>query len=166
GLASAGPDRLTAAGKRAIPQIIVPGSADFINFLGPETVPVKYKHRNIYSHNPQATLVRTNIEDNRRLGKSIVGKLNQSQGPVVVIWPKGGLSTLDCPQRPYWNPEVDMTLLNTLRKYLKNGISLVELEAYINDVEFAKEVFNGFMKLLGPALNKHGKPGLEGGDIS
>jgi uncharacterized protein (UPF0261 family) len=150
GLASAGPDRLTAAGKRGIPQVIAPGSADFINFLGPETVPTKYEHRKIYSHNPQATLVRTNIEDNRRLGKLIAGKLNQSQGPVVVLWPKRGLSTLDRQGKPYWNPEADKALLNTLWKNLDDSIPLVELDSYINDDKFAKKVVNEFMKLLMP----------------
>lgn len=41
GMASAGPHRLEAAGKKGIPQVVVPGTVDLINFLAPETVPEK-----------------------------------------------------------------------------------------------------------------------------
>jgi len=147
GLASSGPDRLTAAGKRGVPQIVVPGSADFINFLGPETVPPKYRRRNIHSHNPQATLVRTNLRDNRLLGKTIADKLNQAQGPVIIIWPKNGLSTLDRKGRPYWDPEVDMALLKALKRHLDLRIPVIESDAYINDPDFAQAVFVAFEKI-------------------
>jgi len=147
GLASAGPDRLTTAGKRGIPQVVVPGSADFINFLGPETVPPKYRRRNIYSHNPQATLIRTNVRDNRLLGKTIADKLNQSGGPVIVLWPEKGLSTLDCRGRPFWDPGADRALLKALKRYLDTRIPLIESDAYINAPDFAQAVFMAFEKI-------------------
>jgi uncharacterized protein (UPF0261 family) len=147
GLASAGPDRLTAAGRAGIPQIVVPGSADFINFLGPETVPPKYRRRNIHSHNPQATLIRTNMQDNRLLGKTIADKLNRSRGPVTVLWPKNGLSTLDHSGKPFWDPYADMALLKSLKTHLDRRITLIESDAYINDPEFAQAVFLAFEKI-------------------
>ena len=147
GLASSGPDRLTAAGKRGVPQIVVPGSADFINFLGPETVPPKYRRRNIHSHNPQATLIRTNIQDNRLLGKTIADKLNQSRGPVIILWPKKGLSTLDHSGKPFWDPEADMALIKSLKRHLDPHIPVIESDAYINDPEFAQTVFMAFEKI-------------------
>jgi len=147
GLASAGPDRLTAAGNRGVPQIVVPGSADFINFLGPETVPPRYKRRKIHSHNPQATLIRTNIPDNKLLGRTIADKLNQSRGHAVVLWPKKGLSTLDRKGRPFWDPEADMALLKALKRHLHPRIPVIESDAYINDPEFAQAVFLAFEKI-------------------
>ncbi len=144
GLASAGPDRLTAAGILGIPQVVVPGSADFINFLGPETVPTRYRRRNIYSHNPQATLIRTNLRDNISLGRLIADKLNLSKGPVAVLWPRKGLSTLDRRGKPFWNPEADMALLKTLRRQLSDRIPLMESDQYVNDPDFAQAVFQAF----------------------
>src|SRR5262249_40438808 len=38
GILSAGPDRLTAAGKRGIPQVISVGALDMVNFGPPETI--------------------------------------------------------------------------------------------------------------------------------
>jgi len=147
GLASSGPDRLTAAGNRGAPQVVVPGSADFINFLGPETVPQKYKKRKIYSHNPQATLIRTNVRDNRLLGKAIADKLNRSRGPVVVLWPRKGLSTLDRKGKPFWDPATDMVLLDTLKKHLHPHIPVVDFDLYINDTEFAQQIFMAFERM-------------------
>jgi uncharacterized protein (UPF0261 family) len=147
GLASSGPDRLTAAGDRGTPQIVVPGSADFINFLGPETVPQRYKKRKIYSHNPQATLIRTNSRDNRLLGKAIADKLNRSRGPVIVLWPRKGLSTLDRKGKPFWDPEADMVLLDTLKKNLHPYIPVIDLDLYINDTEFAQQIFMAFERM-------------------
>jgi uncharacterized protein (UPF0261 family) len=149
GLASAGPDRLTTAGKRGIPQVVVPGSADFINFLGPETVPPKYRRRNTYSHNPQATLIRTNIRDNNLLGKTIAHKLNQSLGPVIMLWPEQGLSTLDREGKPFWDTEADRALLGALKRHLDPRIPVIETQAYINDPGFAHEVFMAFEKIAG-----------------
>lgn len=148
GMASAGPDRLTAAGRRGVPQVVVPGSADFINFLGPETVPVSIRGRNLYSHNPQATLVRTSPEENRLLGHTIGAKLNQSRCPVVVLWPGKGLSTLDSPGRPYWDPEADGALLEGLKDRLDARIPVREIEAGINDPVFSKEVVKALKEIL------------------
>ncbi|VBB41402.1 conserved hypothetical protein [uncultured Desulfatiglans sp.] len=148
GRASAGPDRLTAAGKRGIPQVVAPGSADFINFLGPETVPACFQGRNLYCHNPMATLVRTSPEENRRLGEALAEKLNQACGPVMVLWPRRGLSTLDRAGKPYWDPEADAALLETLRQHLDPGIVFKELDAYINDAAFAEAVTEAVEEIL------------------
>jgi uncharacterized protein (UPF0261 family) len=144
GLASAGPDRLTTAGKRGIAQVVVPGSADFINFLGPETVPPRYKKRKIHSHNPQATLIRTNVRDNMLLGRTVADKLNRSRGPVVVLYPKKGVSTLDRKGKPFWDPDADMVLLETLKKHLHPHIPMIDLDLYINDTEFAQQICTAF----------------------
>lgn len=147
GLASAGPDRLTAAGNSGIPQIVVPGSADILNFLGPETVPPRYRHRTIFPHNPQAYSVRTNIRDNRKLGKTLADKFNQSRGPVVVLWPHRGLSSMGKKGRPFWDPDADAALLKALKMHLDARIPLIEMDSYVNDPDFARAVFQAFEKL-------------------
>jgi uncharacterized protein (UPF0261 family) len=140
GLASAGPRRLESAVNKGIPLVLVPGSADFINFLGPDTVPEKYRSRKLHVHNPQATLLRTNEPENRLLGETIARKLNQARGPVVIMWPKLGLSTVDRRGKPFWDPDADRTLIESLREHLDPKISIREVDAYINDRDFAKTV--------------------------
>ncbi len=150
GLASSGPHRLTSAGQRGIPQIIVPGSADFVNFLGPETVPEKFKNRKIHPHNPQATIVRTNIRDNQLLGETIAEKLNQAKGPVTILWPQRGLSSVDKPGKPFWDPKADQALIKSLQENLKPEIQIIPSNAHINDPTFAQKVVKVFDEIVSP----------------
>ena len=148
GLASAGPHRFETAGERGIPQIVVPGSADFINFLGPETVPKEFSERKIHPHNPQATIVRTSPEDNKRLGKILAEKLNQALGPVSLLWPEKGLSTIDKLGKPFWGPESDSALFESLKTNLKPSVRIVEVNAHINDPIFAESIIEEFERIL------------------
>jgi len=148
GLASAGPHRLESAVGKKIPLVLVPGSADFINFLGPDTVPERYRHRKFHVHNPQANLLRTNASENHLLGETIARKLNQAKGPVVIMWPKLGLSTLDRRSKPFWDPDADRALLESLREHLDPKVAIREIDAFINDPEFAKTVAEESRQLM------------------
>jgi uncharacterized protein (UPF0261 family) len=148
GLASAGPHRFEAAGAKGVPQVIVPGSADFINFLAPPTVPPRLRRRPAHPHNPQATIVRTSKQDNRLMGKVLAEKLNRSRGPVRVLWPARGLSSVDRPGKALFDPEADRALLLSLKRYLEPHIPLLEYDLFINDPAFARVVFEVFKKSL------------------
>jgi len=68
GILSAGPERCMAASKAGIPVVLVPGCVDMANFGRVATLPEKYRSRLIYQWNPDTTLLRTNVEENRRMG--------------------------------------------------------------------------------------------------
>src|SRR5262249_8450433 len=84
GILTAGPDRLTAAGKRGIPQVISVGALDMVNFGPPETIPEKFKDRQFYRHNATVTLMRTTVDENRRLGEEIGRKAAAAKGPTAI----------------------------------------------------------------------------------
>src|SRR6185295_13317402 len=69
GVLSAGPDRLTAAAEGGVPQVISVGAHDLVNFGPPESIPEKFESRKFYRHNPTITLMRTTVDENRRLGE-------------------------------------------------------------------------------------------------
>ena len=96
GVFSAGEDRLSAPGRRGIPHLIVPGCIDMVNFGPPETVPQKYRDagRKFYEWNPAVTLMRTNVEENRRLGEIFAEKANVATGPIAVLIPRMGFRFL------------------------------------------------------------------------
>ena len=71
GVFSAGPERVQAASKVNIPAVIVPGCVDMANFDAIDTVPEKYKGRNLYEWNPNVTLLRTNVEENIKMGEML-----------------------------------------------------------------------------------------------
>jgi len=97
GVFTAGPQRLEAAARHGVPAVVVPGCIDMVNFWAPATVPPKFKDRKFYPHNPNVTLMRTDVAENRRLGEIFADKLNASTGPVTVLLPLQGVSMIDSP---------------------------------------------------------------------
>jgi len=148
GVMSAGPKRLTAAGLKGIPQVVAPGCLDMVNFWAVDTVPEKYKSRKLYPWNPNVTLMRTTPEENTKLGQIMAQRLNQSKGPTAVFFPLKGLSQLDSPGGEFWWPEADMALLETLKQNLRKDIPLIEVDANINDPEFAKAATDKMLEFL------------------
>jgi uncharacterized protein (UPF0261 family) len=149
GVFSAGPTRLEASARRGVPAVVAPGCLDMVNFWAVETVPEKYRDRNLYRWNPNVTLMRTTPEENARLGRIIAEKLNASTGPLAVLLPLKGLSQLDSEGNPYWWPEADRALFDALKAHLRPDIPVRELDANINDPLFADtavEILLGLMR--------------------
>jgi uncharacterized protein (UPF0261 family) len=138
GVMSAGPTRLEAAAKRGVPAVVAPGCLDMVNFHASETVPAKFRDRTLYKHNPNVTLLRTDVEDNRRLGEIVAEKLNRSTGAVTVLIPQRGFSVIGAPGGPFALPGADRAFVEALRSNLRAGIEMVNLDCNINDPEFAE----------------------------
>ncbi len=137
GVFSAGPDRMLAAARAGIPTVLAPGCVDMCNFWGIDTVPEKYRGRNLYEWNPNVTLMRTDISENRRMGEMIARAANEAKGQVTILLPLKGVSMLDSPGNPYWDPAADAACYDAIKQDLKSGIPVVELDCNINDPEFA-----------------------------
>src|SRR5690606_4047161 len=75
GVLSAGPERLTAAGRHGVPQVVAPGALDMVNFGPRETVPERFEGRDLYVHNPTVTLMRTTRDEMAELGRRVAAKL-------------------------------------------------------------------------------------------
>jgi len=138
GVMTAGPTRLEAAARGGVPAIVVPGCLDMVNFWAPETVPAKFKDRKFYQHNPNVTLMRTNVEENQRLGIILAEKINLSTGPVTVLLPLRGLSMIDSAGGAFWWPEADQALFRAIKENLRSDIPVVEMDCVINDPIFAE----------------------------
>ncbi len=137
GRSAAVPNRLVTIGERGIPQIITPGIAELINFLGPETVPDGYRNRLLHVHNPQATLMRLNAEELKIVAEEIARRLNRSTGPMKVLIPARGFSSIDREGYPFYDPPGDRAFVESLRKNLKESVQMREIDAHINDEKFA-----------------------------
>src|SRR5262249_47696185 len=107
GILSAGPDRLEAARRRGVPQVVSLGPLDMVNFGPIATVPERFAGRTLHVHNPTVTLMRTTPAENAALGARIAGVLGRATGPAVVLIPEGGVSALDAPGKPFYDPEAD-----------------------------------------------------------
>jgi len=148
GVLSAGPQRLEAAAKAGLPQIVTPACIDMVNFWAPETIPAKYKDRLFYHWNPNVTLMRTTPEENAQLGKIFAEKLNAASGPVEVFIPMGGFSEVDAPGKPFWWPEADQAFVDALKENLRAGIPVTILPNNVNDPEFSGLLAETLLKML------------------
>jgi uncharacterized protein (UPF0261 family) len=146
GVCSAGPNRLEAAGELGIPQVIVPGALDMVNFWAPETVPDKFKGRKFYQHNPTVTLMRTTKDENRQLGRIVAKKLNRAEGPASIVIPKKGVSAIDKEGQPFYDAEADSAFAESLKSNLREQVDLIEMDNHINDEQFARIVANLLLK--------------------
>lgn len=148
GVFDAGPDRCLAAARAGIPSVLVPGCVDMANFWGIETVPEQYNGRNLYQWNPNVTLLRTNVEENIAMGEMIAAAANASLGPVAVLLPLKGVSMLDSEGGAFWDPEADQACFEAIKKNLRPGIPVIEMEHNINDPEFSARVAETLLELL------------------
>ena len=137
GVFSAGPTRLEAAAKAGIPAIVTPACLDMVNFNAPDTVPEKFKGRTFYQHNPNVTLMRTNVEECKRLGEILAEKLNMSTGPVTVLIPAKGISMIDLEGKDFYLPEANQALFDSLKANLRDCIPVLEMDCDVNDDAFA-----------------------------
>ncbi len=130
GPGGAGPDRLTAAALRGVPQVIVLGALDVVAVEGSrqrgdtaEFAGVRYR--------------RTTPEECDQLGKEIAHKASAARGPTVILVPRRGLSELDAAGRPCWRPEADAALVQSLHNWISPRVRVRPLDLHVNDPAFA-----------------------------
>ena len=148
GVFSAGTQRLEAAARAGIPQVVVPGCIDMCNFWARDTVPEKYAGRTFYEWNPNVTLMRTTPEENQRMGKIFAEKLSAASGPVAVLIPLKGFSQIDLEGQPFYWPETIRAFITALRGDLRQDIPVTELDYDINAPEFSRQAAETLLAML------------------
>lgn len=166
GVLSAGPDRLTAAGKAGIPQVVSVGGLDIINFGARDTVPKKFDDeldqpgRAFYIHNPTVTAIGVTMDEIHTVGRAMGEKLNVATGPTVLVVPLRGWGAVDLreadkalgwagpdpgpvwvsdPERPEWTMRASH-FLRGLRETLdasKPNVDVLLVDRHMNEPEFA-----------------------------
>jgi uncharacterized protein (UPF0261 family)/ABC-type branched-subunit amino acid transport system ATPase component len=146
GVLTAGPARMDVFARTAMPYIGSCGALDMVNFWARPTVPDRFKDRNLHVHNPNVTLMRTTADEAARIGRFIVDKLNRMEGPVRFLIPEGGLSGLDRPGGPFWDPAANKALFDAIAGSFRSGTNrkLLRIPSHINDSAFADAVVTTF----------------------
>ncbi|KAI1122471.1 hypothetical protein F5Y10DRAFT_253985 [Nemania abortiva] len=144
GVFSAGEDRLTAAAKAGVPQIVSVGALDMVNFGPKDTVPERFRTRNLFEHNPSVTLMRTSSSECEELGKRVASRLrnNCTRPNMTEVWlPLKGISAIAVEGQAFYDSEADSVLFNAIKHGLAgSGIVLKEVDADINDPAWAKSL--------------------------
>jgi uncharacterized protein (UPF0261 family) len=158
GVLSAGPERLSAAGRKGIPQVVSVGALDMVNFGALDTVPQRFRQRNLYRHNPAVTLMRTTADECTTIGRRIAEQLNRSAGPTVLVLPMRGVSAIDSEGQPFQDAEADHALFAALRAHVAPRVRIIEVDAHINDPAFADVLSTQMLALLGKPQEESTSP--------
>ena len=147
GVLTAGPDRLDAMSRAAVPAVIAPGCLDMVNFGERDTVPQEFEGRAIYEHNPQVTLVRTSAEECAELGRILARKANANGAPTGILIPTRAISMISAAGQAFHDPVADAALFSAIREEAEVGVQ--ELAVEINSEEFAKACVEKLLELMG-----------------
>jgi len=128
--------------------VVSVGALDMVNFGPRETIPPKFADRKFHVHNASVTLMRTTPEENRKLGEEICRKLAAAHGPVSILLPLKGISTIDRPDQPFDDSIAREALYNAIRHH-DGDVELLEFDAHINDEAFAAAAAAKLLELIG-----------------
>jgi uncharacterized protein (UPF0261 family) len=150
GVLAAVPERVESAGRAGIPQVVSLGALDMVNFGPLDSVPERYRERNLYVHNPTVTLMRTTPEECREIAVLLARKLNAATGPTELYIPLRGVSMIATEGQVFHDPAADEALFSTLRELIDTSkVEVHEVEADVNDPEFALAMANRLHELIG-----------------
>lgn len=144
----AGPDRLETAGRLGLPQVI---SLCGVNHITPSRSMAKPEHRSRrkYDLDSFRTWIRMTTEELREISSVFSQKLNKSVGPIRIVVPLRGWSSVDAPGSPTHDPEEDMVFVDSLRNKLRKEIEIVEVDANMEDPPFADALTTAAWELFG-----------------
>ena len=144
---AAGPSRLEAAGKRGIPQIIAPCGVNWGSPLKRKYRP-EYELRKKYDYDAARTFIRLSKEEMIMVADTMADKLNKACGPVKVLIPLGGWSSLDRRGTDLYDAELDRAFVDELKKQLKQDIEVKEVNADLDTPEFAQAIVEAFDEVM------------------
>jgi uncharacterized protein (UPF0261 family) len=136
------PGRLTAAGKKGIPQVISTGGLEYLCFGPRESIPPRLRKRKTYMHNPYNANVKVTRSEMARVGTVMAERLNAATGPTAVLIPLRGWSVYGAPGGVLYDGAGNRALLKALKDRLRKDIALREIDAHINDDGFVDACVN------------------------
>jgi len=143
----AGPNRLETAGRLGLPQII---STCSVNHMTPARSKYKpeFHERRKFDLDKLRTWIRLAPEELKEVAGVFAEKLNQAKGPVVVLIPQKGWSAADWPGNDTHDPAEDQLFTQVLREKLKPAVQIIEINANMEDPEFAGAVVENALKIF------------------
>jgi uncharacterized protein (UPF0261 family) len=85
------------------------------------------------------------------MGEWIGKKLNQCTGPVRFLLPEKGVSMIDAPDMPFYDPEADEALFAALEATVEQNENrkLLRVPYNVNDPEFVAALVESFREING-----------------
>jgi len=147
GMRDAGPTRMEAAGRSGIPQVI---STCGLNHITPpkSKYTENHKNRRRYDLDKFRTWLRASPDELKKAAIEFKRKLNNAAGPVKIVLPMKGWSSVDAPGGVTYDPDEDRVFLEELKNGLKKGINIIEVDANMEEPLFAEAVVNASLSVF------------------
>ncbi len=142
------PGRMQAAARSGIPQIVSTGAMEYLCFGPKESIPPRLRKRKTYFHNPNNANVKATRAEMSQVGRVMAKRLNEAKGKTEIVIPLKGSSVYGSKGGPLYDPVGSALLLKALKQNLDPKIQLKEIDAHINDPEFADICVSRFLRLF------------------
>ena len=143
---TAGPSRMDAMTKACVPTVVAPGCLDMANYGERKTLPPEHEDRNIYIHNPQVTLLRTNANECRELGRILAEKANANPAPTAILIPRKAISIISAVGQPFHDAEADQALFDSIHQHARCEVR--DFDEEINSKVFAEAAAHKLLSLI------------------
>jgi uncharacterized protein (UPF0261 family) len=149
GLHVAKPGRMEAALEMGVPTVVTPGAANILVLSSEEALQSKYDGRQKYYHNPNITLINTTVAELKIIAATFAEKLNKAKGKIKFLYPAQGFCSQDKEGLTLWNPNGNPVFLKELKRNVRPEIPIIEVDAHINDDEFANVALKHLLEVMG-----------------
>ena len=140
--------RCTSAGAAGIPQVIAPGSMEYLVFGPRDSLPPSFRRRRTFLHNPTCVHVPASRREMAAVGTALARRLNRSTGPVAVVLPLKGWSVYGGPGGPLHDARARAMFVEALTRALRKEIPVHRLPLHINEPAFADHCCAVLLEML------------------
>ncbi len=131
-----GPQRLTAAGAAAVPQIVAPGASDMIDVQAWAPLPGRYAGRALHVHNRLIASVAASADEKSALAAEACRRLAGARGPTALLLPRRGLHAWDRPGQPLHDPAAHAAFMDAFSAHAPANAELHAPDLHVNDDAF------------------------------
>ena len=145
----AGMERLDAAGERGIPQVWAPCCLN-ITGAGPTRVNrEKYvASGRVYKIDAMRAMARFPLDEILEGAKLYAEKINKTRGPIKLVVPLKGWSSLDREGSVLYNPEEDQRFVEELKKHLTVPLQIEEVDCNLEDMDTAVALVESLERMM------------------
>lgn len=145
----AGMARLDAAGERGIPQVWAPCCLNLTGSGPTRTNREKYvASGRVLQIDEMRSMCRFPVDEMIIGAKLYAEKINKAKGPIKMVVPLRGWSSLDREGSILYDPQEDQIFIEELKKHLKVPLEIEEVDCNLEDMDTAKALVSSLAKFM------------------
>jgi uncharacterized protein (UPF0261 family) len=145
----AGMQRLDAAAERGIPQVWAPCCLNLTGAGPTRTNREKYiASGRVLEIDAMRAMTRFPVDEMIIGAKLYAEKINNAKGPIKLIVPLKGWSSIDREGSVLYDPEEDQIFIQELKKNIEVPLEIEEVDCNLEDFDTARALVDSLMKLL------------------